>query len=222
MMEKPLGDTSKSRTIVVTGIGQASAQPNRAMLGLGVSTMATTASDALNANSSSMNHVLDAIKQAGIDKTDIETSRFTLHPRYTHPRRGEPEDMQLVGFEVVHMVRVLTERNEVSKVLDAAVDAGANRVINVSFAFHKERLQELRRDARQNAVSDARTKADVIATSLGITIVGVASAIEDPSPRPPQRPYPEGVRRRISAASPIAPPSEAAVQVSLRVTYIIE
>jgi uncharacterized protein YggE len=222
MMEKHFWDKSKLRTIVVTGIGQASAQPNRAMLGLGVSTMATTASDALNTNSTSMNRVMDAIKQTGIKETDLETSRFTLHPRYTHPRSGEPEDMQLVGFEVVHMVRVLTERNEVSKVLDAAVDAGANRIINVSFAFQKERLQELHREARQNAVSDAREKADVIATSLGVNIVGVANAIEDAHPSPPQRPYHEGMALRARVAAPISPPSEAAVQISLRVTYIIE
>jgi uncharacterized protein YggE len=161
MMEKHLWDKSKLRTIVVTGIGQASAQPNRAVFVLGVSTMAANASDALNTNSSSMNRVMKAIKQTGCKETDIETSMFTLHPQYTHPRDGGPEDRRLIGFEVVHLVRVLTERNDVSKVLDRAVNTGANRINPISFTFHKEKLQELRRDARQNAVSDARAKADV-------------------------------------------------------------
>ena len=221
-MEKPLGDASTLRTLEVTGIGQAAAQPTRAVFVLGVSTMAATASDALTTNSSSMNRVMGAITQTGIDETAIETAMFTLRPRYTHPRDGGLENRRLVGFEVLHLVRVVTERNEVSKVLDRAVDAGANRINPISFTFHKETLQELQRAARQNAVSDARAKADVIATSLGVTIVGVASAIEDPSLRPPRRPYPEGAALRTSVAPPIAPPSEAAVQVSLRVTYIIE
>jgi len=121
----------KPHTIVVTGVGQASAQPNQALLGLGVSTIATTASDALNTNSTSMNRVLDAMKQTGITDADIATSRFTLQPRYAHPRGEGPEDMRLVGFEVVHLVRVVTERSNVSKVVDAAVEAGANRINNI-------------------------------------------------------------------------------------------
>ena len=222
MMEKHFWDKSKLRTIVVTGIGQASAQPNKAVFVLGVSTMATTASDALNINSSSMNRVMDAIKQTCIKETDIETSMFTLRPRYTHSRDGGPEDRRLVGYEVVHLVRVLTERNEVSKVLDRAVEAGANRINPISFTFQKEKLQELRIEARQNAVSDARARADIIATSLGVNIVGVASAIEDAYPTPPRRPYGEGMALRTSVRPPISPPSEATAQVSLRVTYIIE
>jgi uncharacterized protein YggE len=211
----------KRHTIVVTGIGQASAQPNRAVLVFGVSTTSPTASDALTTNSTSMTRVMDAIKQTGIQDADVETSRFTLHPRYEHPRFRGPEDRRLVGFEVVHLVRVLTEGNEVSKVLDKAVDAGANRINNVSFTFHKDKLQELRIDARRNAVSDARAKADVIAASLGVTIIGVGSAVEDTYPRPPRRPYEEGMALRTRVGSPISPPSEATVQASLRVTYII-
>ncbi len=220
-MEKQCRE-SKLRTIVVTGIGQASAQPNRAASVLGVSTMAATASDALNANSKSMKHVIDAIKQTGIKETDIETSIFTLHPRYTRQRGGETEDRRLIGFQNIHLIRVLTERNEVGKVLDKAVEAGANRINNVSFAFQKENLQELRIEARQNAVSDARAKADIIATSLGVNIIGVASVIEDAYPRPPRRPHVEGMVLRARVATPISPPSEATTQVSLRVTYIIE
>ena len=220
-MEKQYRE-SKLRTIVVTGIGQASAQPNRAASVLGVSTMAATASDALNNNSKSMNRVMDAIKQTGIKEKDIDTSRFTLRPRYTHQRGGKSEDRRLVGFENIHLIRVLTERNEVSKVLDKAVEAGANQIINISFAFKKEKLQELRIEARQNAVSDARVKADIIATSLGVNIIGVASAIEDAYPQLPRRPHVEGMVLRARVGAPISPPSEATAQVSLRVTYIIE
>jgi uncharacterized protein YggE len=212
----------KLRTIVVTGMGQASAQPNRAVLVLGVSNMDTTASDALNTNSTSMNRVIDAIKQTGIKETNIETSMFSLRPRYTHQRGGKTEDRRLAGFETVHIVRVLSEVNEVSKVLDVAVEAGANRINHVSFTFQKENLQELRIDARQNAVSDARAKADIIATSLGVNIVGVDSVIEDTFPSPPRRPYGESVALRTSGGPPISPPSETTVRISLRVTYIID
>jgi len=209
-------------TIVVTGIGQALAQPNKALLGLGVSTIATTASKTLNTNSTSMNRVLDAMKQTGITDTNIETSRFTLQPRYTRPRGEGPEDMQLVGFEVIHLVSVFTERNEVSKVVDAAVEAGANRINNIAFTLQPEQLEELRREARQKAVSDARAKADLIASSLGVNIVGVASAIEDAYPSSPSRPHQVEMALSSSMRPPIAPPSEVTVHISLRVTYIIE
>lgn len=55
-MEKQYRE-SKLRTIVVTGIGQVSAQPKRVASVLGVSTIVATASNTLNNNSKSFKNI---------------------------------------------------------------------------------------------------------------------------------------------------------------------
>ena len=207
------------RIIVVSGIGHASAQPNRAALTFGAATIAPRASYALKQNATIMNRVIDVIKQVGVPQQDMETTMFRLHPHYTHPRGERSGEPRIAGFEAMHLIKVLTDQATVSEILDRAVDAGANRINNVSFTLPPETLQEVQMNARQNAIVDARAKADVIASSVGVNIVGIASVIENDYPRTPRGPYREGVS---TAMATIMPPSEATVRVSVRVTYIIE
>lgn len=218
-MEQQNRNTATRRVIVVSGIGHASAKPNRAALTLGAATIAPRASDALKQNATIMNRVMDVVKQVGVPQQDTETTMFRLHPNYMPPRVGRSGEQRLAGFEALHLIKVFTNQSLVSEVLDRAVDAGANRINNVSFTLPPETLQEVQMNARQNAIADARAKAEVIASSVGVNIVSIASVIENDYSRPPRGLYREGLS---SAVATIMPPSEATVQVSIRVTYIIE
>jgi len=203
------------RTIAVTGLGRASAKPNQAELRLGAVTEATTATEALTKNADSMNKVIEALKAMGIPEEKIETSYFGLYPKYSSYGT-------LVGFEVTHMLRVTTTSlDKAGQIIDGAVEAGANRVEGVYFTFTKDKTEELNTLARQRAVDDARAKAETIAKSLLVKIIGVASATEEtyyypysgrfevyPTPAPPP--------------TSIMPPTEVEITVMIRVTYIIE
>lgn len=202
------------RTIVVTGLGRASAKPDKAELRLGVSTQAATATEALTKNAESMNRVIETLKIMGILEKDIETSRFTLRPKY------EPRREKLVGLEAVHILRVTTTNlDRVGEIIDKTVEAGANRIDVAIFTFKKEKLNELKKLARQRAVMDAKDKAETIANALGVKIVGIASAVEDVYPRAP-RPGPE--EAALVASMRVMPPTEVEIRVIVRVTFIIE
>jgi len=60
--------------ITVVGTGTADVVPDVADWSFGVSSQAATASDALSANASAMNAVLDALKNAGVSKGDLQTT----------------------------------------------------------------------------------------------------------------------------------------------------
>ncbi len=201
------------KTIVVTGFGRTFSKPDLAELRLGVMTEATTATEALTKNAVSTDQVIKALKALGIAEERIETSYFSLHPRYSTYGRT------LIGFEVIHMLKVTTTNiDDVGRIIDKAVEAGANRVDGVCFIFTRERLQELNGIARRMAVEDAKSKAEVIANSLGVKIVGVAYAVEEAYHYPY---YYMGVEL-VALPTPIMPPAEVGITVIVRVAYIIE
>ena len=213
------GQEAQLRTIAVIGVGRASAKPNQAQLRLGARSQETTATEALAKNAESMNKVIEALKGMGIPEKDIETAYFSVYPRYS--TYGET----IIGFEVSHMLSVTTmSLDKVGEIIDKAIGAGANSVEGIYFTFTEEKLQELNEQARQRAVEDAKAKAGTTAASLGVKIIGVASADETgyyPSPyyyeyRTFAYPAP------IPTPSPIMPPTEVEVTITIRVTYIIE
>ena len=66
--------------------------------------------------------------------------------------------------------------SNVSEWIDAAVNASANRVDSLSFTISDERLGEIRADLTQQAINNARDKADALAHALDVQITGVKSA----------------------------------------------
>jgi len=211
------GQEAQLRTIAVTGMGRASAKPNQAQLSLGARSQETTATEALAKNAESMNNVIEALKGMGIPEDDIETAYFSLYPRYS--TYGET----IIGFEVTHMLKVTTTSlDKVGEIIDGAVEAGANSVGGVYFTFTEGKLRELNEQARQGAVEDAKAKAETIATSLAVKIIGVASATEETGYYPSSYYYDYALVVPAAPPSPIMPPTEVEVTITIRVTYIIE
>ena len=66
-----------------------SVPPDLAEIDGGVTTDAKTARDASEANNAAMGKVLLALKGAGIDEKDFQTSRLSLQPQYA-PDRTRP------------------------------------------------------------------------------------------------------------------------------------
>jgi len=197
-------------TIVVTGLGSASAKPDQAELRLGVSTKGATATEALTKNAESMGRIMEKIKAMEMVE-EIETSRFSLRPDYS--RMVE----KLEGLIVDHVFRVTTtDLDKVGEIIDKAVETGANKVEMINYTFKRDTLEELSKRARQKAMSDAKAKAETIADSLGVEIVGISNAIEDTYPYTKGAPPP-----LASGVSPmIAPPTEKEIVVQIKVTFV--
>ena len=118
------------------------------------------------------------------------------------------------------MVRVeINEINKVGDVIDAGINAGANRLEGLSFALREDTL--LRQKALQQAALNARQKAEAIASALNLRLVRILEITE------------EGVRtlqpqfrmqRMLSTAAEATPVEPGQIQVSASVTigYQIE
>jgi len=205
--------SSTLRTITVTGVGTASAKPNRAVIWLGVLTSSSEAAEAVRQNAEASTAVIETLKALGILEEDIETARYSLYPKYSHDR--------LVGFTAVHILKVTTTHlDSVGLIIDEAVKAGANRVERITFTFDDETLQRLKDEARLKAVEDAEKKVALIADALGVKVLGVAK-VEEIYLNQPRYTYFDLALTIEGAQTPIIPPSKATVTAIVKITFII-
>lgn len=208
--------SEEQRTVSVSGSGTVSAPPDEVVLRLGVETMAETASEALSQNSEQMEAVIAALTEAGVPQENVQTQTVQLRPRYETPQRetGPAEERELVGYVASNIVEARTSDLEaVGRLLDEAVQAGANRVEGIRFEVSDP--GELLDQAREAAWQDAENKAQQLATLAGVEL-GEVLSINESTTAP--RPVGLGGAVEREAAVPIEPGAED-IQVDLQVTW---
>jgi uncharacterized protein YggE len=205
-------------TLTVVGEGTATAVSDLAVVTVAVVTQAARAADALAQNSKAMTDVITAVKDAGIEPRDVETSRVSMRPQYSQPSPGVREAPKLVGYEATNAVAIRVRAIEkVGTVLDRLVTVGANQVRGVELMLAEP--GPLRDKARAAAMKDALRKGALLAEAAGVRIVRLFSVVEDFS----ETPRPLAMRMTADAASRPQVPIEAGEQeIRGRVTAVFE
>lgn len=173
--------TEPPSVISVTGEARISVPPDLAQIDAGVTTEAKTAREASDANNLAMGKVLVALKSAGIDEKDYQTSRLSLQTQNSVARPGAPPT--ITGYRASNRVTIrLHDVAKVANVIDALVTAGANEIGGVNFMVSQ--ASKLLDDARQQAVADARRKAEIYAKAAGVTLGAPLSISEEGAAQP--------------------------------------
>lgn len=166
----------------VSGQGEARTAPDLAVIQLGVDTQADSASAAMKQNSEQQAAVIDALKDAGIEAKNIQTSGLNLNPMVDY---GEDRKAKVLGYQASNTVSVrVTDIANLGEVLDAVVSAGANNINGIN--FQREDSQSVEDDARRAAVEDARHKAEVMAEAAGMTLGPIMHLRDAPAQSGPQ------------------------------------
>jgi uncharacterized protein YggE len=214
-----LAETARAETvppamISVTGDATVSVVPDLAQIEGGVTSEAKTAREASEANNAAMGKVLAALKGAGIDEKDYQTSRLSLQPQNA-PNRPGPS--AIVSYRASNRVTVrLHDVTKLANVIDAMVGAGANDIGGINFMVSK--ASKLLDDAREQAIADARRKAEIYAKTAGVTLGAPLSISEEGSPAPMSF-------RKMAAAPMAAAPvaqGEETLQVTVSVSWAIK
>jgi hypothetical protein len=202
-------------SITVFGDGVASMKATIFSTYVGVETQANTTIDATKQNAQKMNDVITALKASGLTDDEMQTSQFNISPVYN---KSEWEGGTIIGFQVVNDVTINSHRiDQVGKIIDAAVAAGANRVGDVTFTLPEEKIRELKVEAMQKASQDAKLRADTYTSALGTRIIGVISISE------PTYYYYDMLEARtlsVSAPSSGTPIIIGNASVSVRITVV--
>jgi len=197
------------KLVTVTGEATVAVAPDTAMIRLGVSTQEKTAREASEANAKQMTAVLAAIKDTGVADRDIQTSRLSLQPQYDPNKSGTA---RLTGFQASNQVTVrIRDIDKLPTVLDRAITAGANEMSGIEFVVSEQ--SKLLDQARDDAIVDARRKADLYAKAAGAKLGRVVSITEEGS-APPPRP----IQALRAGAVPIAP-GEQTLRAIVTVSY---
>jgi uncharacterized protein len=201
--------------ISVTGEASVSVPPDLAEIDAGVSTEAKTAREASETNNAAMGKVLLALKGAGIDEKDFQTSRLSLQPQYA-PNRAPPN--AVTGYRAVNRVTIkLRDVSKVATMIDLLTGAGANELGGISFMVSS--ASKLLDEAREQALADARRKAEIYAKAAGVTLGAPVSISEDNAAGPmPYRRMAAGV---AATAAPVAQ-GEETLHVTVSVSWSIK
>ncbi len=166
-------DEEKHATISVTGTATASVDPDIFTVRLGVQTQDKNAGMALSLNSKTMETVIQGIMDAGIDKDEISTSSLSVYPVYGDYDYDKNE-APIVGFGAENIILVKTTKlDSATSIIDGASKAGANRIEGLDFTLSSELRKEMENSLLQDAVLDAKNRANEALKPLGKSVSDV-------------------------------------------------
>ena len=210
-----LAQTVPPPAISVTGEATVQVAPDQAQIDGGVANDARTAREASDANNAAMGKVLLALKGAGIDEKDFQTSRLSLQPQYA-PNRSGPSP--IVGYRAANRVTIrVRDVSKVAKIIDVLVGAGANDIGGINFMVSQ--ASKLLDEAREQAISDARRKAQIYARAAGVTLGEPLAISEQSSPSPIFRG--KVATGMVAATAPVAQ-GEETLSVTVNVSWAIK
>lgn len=209
-----------ARRITVSAVGEVERAPEQAVVAIAVEAQAATAREATQQIAAEMERLLAALRQAGIDREDVRTTSYQLHPVYDHERaQREQREARLVGYRAVNMVQVTVEEVErVGRVIDTAVQAGADRITGLHFRIRD--VEAARLEALELAIRKARTEAEHIARALGEPLGPALEVNTGGGYVPPPRPFMMEAAARMDVSTPIEP-GTLTVSQSVTIVYAI-
>lgn len=166
------------RTIAVNAVGQIMSAPDQANLSVGSEINGKTAKEALDKAKAQSDLIKNAILKVGIEEKDIRTSGVNAYPINTSDKNGISMTGEPTTYRAYLNLNItINDLTKAGAVLDAATTAGANQVGGLSYSIKDD--STLRAQALEQAVKQAKPKADAIARGLGLQVGQVISVVED-------------------------------------------
>lgn len=212
-------DEGRPRLLAASGEGEVKVAPDRADVAFAVEAGEKTLADAEQKVGDGVVSLLKLCDALGIPKQRVRSAQLSVQPQYdgsivsNRPR--------IVGYVVSRQVDVeLDDLAKLGRLLQGAVESGANRVAGVGFRSSKK--DQHQRAALALAAEDARDNAAVLAKALGVKLGRLHALNSSESGGMPQPMYFE--RKRALSAAPAAveqsyEPGEIRFNATVNVEY---
>lgn len=171
----------QSHSITLTGEGKVIGVPDVANIQLGYSVEKPAVAAAQKDNTDKMNSLIDKLKKDfKIDAKDIQTANYYISPQYDWSNGRQI----LRGYSVSQNLNVkVRQMDKVSSIIEAAGAIGLNQVGNLSFAI--DNPEALKQQAREQALAQAKEKAETLANVVGVKLGKIISFSESENTNPP-------------------------------------
>jgi len=209
------------RWVNVTGVGEAVAAPDLAVLRLGVVSTAKSAKLATELNNASILKIFGVLDKLGLEKKDFETDSFQLIPQRQY-RKGLPP--LISSYQVTNSLMVrIRDLEMVGEIMQSAIEAGGNNFQSLTYTVKDNSLYI--EEARVLAVENALQKAEELAEPLGAE-VGAALTIQELSghyrPMQERRMMQPMQADAMMESVPVQGPSELKTEVRVQVKFALE
>jgi uncharacterized protein YggE len=159
--------TKKQTAFNVNGESEVVSIPDQAKLTLGITVTKPNASLAQEKANQVINSIIKELKKMDIDQKDIVTQSYQLYPQYDF-NNGK---RQIVNYNLNASLRVtLKDFDKLNQVIDKSILLGANQVNGIEFSLSKEKKDKLIKQARKEAIKDAKRNAAELADLSGIKL----------------------------------------------------
>ncbi|SMQ82774.1 hypothetical protein SAMN05444673_5022 [Bacillus sp. OV166] len=156
----------KDYLIKVSGEGEMAIQPDSASVNLGIITESKQVITAQQQNSLEVTKVIDSLISLGITKNNIQTFDYRIESDYDYDHGKQI----FRGYKITHILQVkIEDLSIVGKVVDTAVQNGANYVSNVQFTVKNK--ESFYKQVLDMAVNNAIEKAKTIAGTLNVSLI---------------------------------------------------
>ena len=143
-------DEFDARTIAVSGQGEIQAEPDRAIVTLGVESRKPKMEDARAEVAKTVDAVLKLTRDLKIDPKYVRTTRINVQPEYNWDNNAR--ERNLIGYYVSRQVEVdLRDLDKLGQLLERAIDLGVNQLGDPRLDSSKRR--DLEREALAKAVA---------------------------------------------------------------------
>lgn len=215
-------------TISVTDTGEIYAKPDLALIDFSVVTEGKTVTETMQKNTEKMNKVIGFIKEQGVEAKDLKTTNFNISPRYewlkleTEIYPYPPGKRVLVGYEVTQTLEVkIRNLDKIGGIIEGATAAGANQVGDLQFTIDEQ--DELKKQARAQAIEKAKAKAKELASQLGVKLVRITNFNESAVlPRFYEYALKAAEAMPTSVPAPQIETGENKISVTVTITYEID
>jgi uncharacterized protein YggE len=205
---------SANRTLTVSAEGQATADPDVAILHIGFATQPGDAKSAYAEGALTSNAIVAALRQAGIPAISIHSESQYLEPDFTKPHK----------FRLAQQWTVKTTPERAAEILDVAVGAGATSSGAIDWTVEDEHALEQK--ALELATARLRETAAVLAKGMGVRLgepIYVSNQLSTPGYPRPMVGNVFAMDRRAEPAPPLAiEPHTVSREASVYAVFAIE
>lgn len=202
--------SSDHREVTVVGTGEVQGTPDTLTANVAMEFIAPDVTGAMNQSSERQEAVINALVDAGVDRTDIATTSVSLQPQFN-------PDNVIIGYRASNTIDVkIRQLDSASAALALIVSTGgdAARINSVNYSIEDD--SQLIRDARARAFEDAKSRAAQYADLSGLDLGNVLSISETAAPTPP---IPMAPRAAMEAVPVPLEPGQQTIGFSVTVIW---
>ena len=206
--------------ITVLGEGEVRAEPDIAIVNVGVTAVAPSSQAAMDQVSQRLAEVIAGTRALGVEARDIQTAGLSLQPVF-RPRTRPDDPQEIESYRASNSVTItVRDIGQAGTVLDAASRNGANVIGGLRFGLAN--TEAPRQQALTAAVREAERKARAVASAAGVNVAGVLSIVEEGvgAPQPVARAAPAGPAAAELVPPPVEP-GELVIRARVRASYSI-